>query len=158
SLTSDKRVLVLKTPLQDEAVRYGITLPGIGRPKQGGPAVLPQEPQIDLATDLTGIEATWRPEAGTNSWAGWLPHFDLRVARAFTTNSSEQENLWPLLKTAGRLKLRTQLDLWQMLRPAVQPGAKIDYTLPTEAVTLVFSASAPFSAKTPDANLDSSSD
>ena len=158
SITPDKRALVLKTPLQEEAVRYGITLPGIGRPKQGGAEGLPQEPQIDLATDLTGIEAAWQPQAGTNAWTGWLPHFDLRVARAFTMNSSEQESLWPLLKSAGTLKLRTQLDLWQMLRPAVQPGAKIDYTWPPETVTLEFSASAPFSVKTPEANSDSSSD
>jgi len=158
SVTPDKRVLVLKTPVEEEAVRYGITLPGIGRPARGDAAGLPQEPQIDLAADLAGIEAAWHADAGTNSWSGWLPHLDLAVARIFTTNSAEQESLWPLLKTPGTLKLRTQLDLWQMLRPAVQPGATIDYSLPTETVTLVFSAAAPFSVKTSDANATASSD
>src|SRR5262249_26334403 len=47
--------------------------------------------------------------------------------------------------TAGTLVLRTQLDLWQMLRPAVQPGAKIDYTWPEERVLVDFRADTPFS-------------
>jgi len=156
SMTPDGRVLVLKTPPQHEAVNCSITLPGLGRPIATARADLPQHPQIDLAANLSGIEASWRAQTGTNEWAGWLPHLDLQVARNFTTNSADQERLWPLLASAGTLRLRTQLDLWQMLRPAVQPGAKIDYTLPPETVTLVLTASAPFSAKTASTTLTSS--
>ena len=32
--------------------------------------------------------------------------------------------------------LRTQLDLWNMLRPDVQPGSHVDYTLPPEEVAV----------------------
>jgi len=156
SMTPDRRVLVIKTPPQREAMNYAITLPGLGRPSTTGPADLPQHPQIDLAANLTGVETSWRSQDGTNEWTGWLPHLDLRVARSFTTNGADHERLWPLLGSAGTLRLRTQLDLWQMLRPAVQPGAKIDYTLPTENVTLVMSASRPFSVKTASTTLSSS--
>ena len=41
-----------------------------------------------------------------------------------------------MLKQPGTLTLRTKLDLWQMLRPAVQPGSTLDYTLPDEEVHL----------------------
>lgn len=155
SVTPDGRVLVFKTSPQRQAVTYGITLPAPGRSKQNSVNDLPQYPQIDLATGLNGIEANWRSQSGTNDWAGWLPHFDLGLARGFTAGSAEQENFWPRLKEPGTLRLRTQLDLWQMLRPAVQPGSKIDYTLPPETVTLVFDSSSPFSAKTPAINVNS---
>src|SRR5262249_31017231 len=36
--------------------------------------------------------------------------------------------------------LKTQLNLTDMLRPAVQPGSKIDYELPLETVTIGFKA------------------
>ena len=156
SVTPGGRILVLTTPPQHEAVNYAITLPGLGRPVQTAANELPQHPQVDLATSLAGIQASWHSQSGTNDWTGWLPHLDLNVARSLTTNSAEQEQLWPLLTTSGTLSLRTKLDLWQMLRPAVQPGSSLDYTLPPETVSLVFSAPAPFSAKTFNTNLSSS--
>ena len=83
----------------------------------------------------------WRrpgaPKAGDGAWDGWLPHLDLAVARAFTAGSAEHDRLWELLKQPGTLTLRTKLDLWQMLRPAVQPGSTLDYTLPDEKVTFL---------------------
>src|SRR5439155_18882775 len=156
SVTPDGRVLVLKTPPQHDAANYSITLPRLSGRIAANATELPQHPQNDVATDLAGVEAQWRAETSSKTWTGWLPHLDLTVARAFTTNSAEQEQLWPLLRTAGTLEMRTQLDLSQMLRPAVQPGSKIDYSLPAENVTLVFTASAPFSAKTSATNLTSS--
>ena len=155
NITPDNRVLVLTTPPQDHAVGYSLTLPGLGRAKAAAPGELHQEADIDLAADLTGVEATWRSESGTNAWTGWLPHLDTAVARAFTTGSAEHENLWPRLQTAGALRLRTQLDLWQMLRPAIQPGASLDYSLPPETVTVVFKSSAAISVKQSGAVLTS---
>jgi putative heme-binding domain-containing protein len=58
--------------------------------------------------------------------------------------SAEQEALWNLLKEPGTLRLQTQLNLTDMLRPAVQPGAHLDHTFPAERVTLTFTASCPF--------------
>ena len=39
--------------------------------------------------------------------------------------------------------MRGQLDLTDMLRPAVQPGSKIDYEYPPEAVTVAFDTASP---------------
>ena len=48
---------------------------------------------------------------------------------------------------AGRSRasssLRGQLDLTDMLRPAVQPGSKIDYEYPPETVTVAFNTASP---------------
>ena len=85
----------------------------------------------------------WRPEAGDQGWSGWLPHLDLAVARAFTAGSADHDRLWDAIKRPGRLTLRTKLDLWQMLRPAVQPGSTTGYTLPDEEVTLELSGVRP---------------
>src|SRR5262249_3120805 len=66
----------------------------------------------------------------------WLPHLDFSVARAFTAGSATHNQLWEYLKKPGRLTLRSQLDLGQMLRPAVQPGSKIDHQRPPEELAL----------------------
>lgn len=147
NVTPDGRVIVLNTSPQREALNYGITLPGLGRSEKAGANELPQQPQIDLQAGLAGVETTWHSLSGTNHWEGWLPHLDLAVARRFTTACAEHEMFWPQLKTSGRLTLRTRLDLWQMLRPAVQPGSRLDYTPPPETVILVFTAGTPFTVK-----------
>ena len=100
-----------------------------------------------------------RAKAGAAAWTGWLPHLDLSVARAFTAKSAEHDRLWTLLKQPGTLTLRTKLDLWQMLRPAVQPGSTLDYTLPDEDVTVTLTATGALAVKSPlavveDANPD----
>src|SRR6185503_2379525 len=107
-------------------------------------------PDIDLVADLTGLQAEWQAvsSAATNalqrSWQGWLPHLDLQVAAAFTAGSAEHDALWARLRSPGVFTLRGQLDLWQMLQPAIQPGASLDYERPNEEVTVEFSASIPF--------------
>src|SRR5262249_44266999 len=55
---------------------------------------------------------------------------------------------WDAVKEPGALSLKTKLDLWQMLRPAVQPGSKLDHTWPPEKVTLTLRSSGFFSANT----------
>src|SRR5262249_10879781 len=57
------------------------------------------------------------------------------------------------LASPGRLTLRTQLDLSNMLRPVVQPGSKLDYTLPRERVTLSLTATGPFTVNSPSGEL-----
>jgi putative heme-binding domain-containing protein len=106
-------------------------------------------PETDLGYDLTGVEAVWEGKGGAPGWAGWLPHPDLSVARAFTAGSATHDELWARLAKPGTLTLRGQLNLWQMLRPAVQPGSKLDHEWPPERVTLTFRSRAKLEVKGP---------
>src|SRR5262249_15631171 len=54
-----------------------------------------------------------------------------------------------VLLQPGRLVLRTQLDLWQMLQPATQPGSKLDYEPPVEEVEVNFRGPASFRLEAP---------
>jgi len=148
-LTADRRTLVLATDPHPAAVHYALTLPGMGRPPgekvPGG--TLRQIPEIDLDFDLTGCEATWTPVDRGPAWTGWLPHPDLSVARAFTAGSAAHGALWAAMSRPGELALRTKLDLADMLRPAVQPGSKIDYEYPPEDVTVTFESNIPLGLK-----------
>jgi putative heme-binding domain-containing protein len=149
-LTPDRRTLVLTTAPHPAAVHYAVTLPGLGRPEkaEARPVDLPQHAAIDLDYDLSGVDAVWRPAGAGEGWSGWLPHLDLTVARALTAGSVEHERLWKLLQQPGTLTLRSRVDLRQMLRPAVQPGSRIDYTLPDEKVTLHLAGTGAIRVKT----------
>jgi putative heme-binding domain-containing protein len=148
-VTGDRRTLVLTTALHPEAATYALTLPGLGRPEKPATGELPQLPRVDLAYDLGGVAASWMATEGDARWSGWLPHFDLSVAREFTKANAEHEEFFQSITHTGKLTLSGKLDLWQMLRPAVQPGSTLDYTLPPEEVTLVFESTAPIQVRTP---------
>jgi glucose/arabinose dehydrogenase len=122
-ITPDRRTLIVTTSPQRQAILFGITLD-----------------DIDLAYDMCGVAAEWKSSDGTQTWSGWLPHPDLSVSRTFTAGSAEHDALWKLLEQPGKLTMRTSLDLRNMLRPAVQPGSKLDFTLPPEEVTIAFSS------------------
>src|SRR5262249_31950607 len=64
------------------------------------------------------------------------PHLDLQVARALTAGSASHEALWAAMEKPGELRLRAQLELTDMLRPAVQPGSRLDYEWPPETVAV----------------------
>ena len=149
--TPDQRTLVLAVDPIPAAVHYGLTLPGMGRPPADkSPAgTLPQHAAIDLDFDLTGCEATWTPAGGGEPWTGWLPHLDLAVSRDFTAGSAAHDALWESMKQPGELVLRAQLDLTDMLRPAVQPGSQIDFQWPPETVTVAFRSSEPIQLTEP---------
>jgi len=144
-LTTNRRVLLLETARRSQAITYAVTLGSFAAARS--PQVITQHQKIDLAYSLDGVDATWT--GGGEAWAGWLPHFDLDVARALTTGSAEYSTLWSGLGKPGTLALRSQLNLWQMFRSAVQPGSKIDYELPPEEVTVTFGSASEFSLKTP---------
>ncbi len=148
-MTADRRTLIVATAPHPQAASYAVTLKGLNRSTSAKGKELPQVAETDLRYDLAGVAASWRTKAGTQAWTGWLPHLDLAVARKLTAASALHEQLWALdraghdgqwrlLQQPGTLTLRTQLNLWQMLRPAVQPGARIDYDWPAELVTVVF--------------------
>lgn len=142
-LTPDRRTIVLATDPLRAAVHYAVTLPGLRRPAldPAPPGELPQHPAIDLDFDLSGASATWSA-GGQTIWTGWLPSLDLAVARRWTAGSAHHDRLWQAMQTPGELSFTVQLDLVDMLRPAVQPGAKLDYAFPPEVVTLRYESSA----------------
>jgi putative heme-binding domain-containing protein len=143
-VTADRRTLVIGTARQSHAVSYAVTLPGLGGAEAAGGGGVEQVDAVDLAYDLGGVEAEWQPsDAGAGEWAGWLPHPDPAVSRAFTVGSAGHDALWQVIGRPGRMSLRTSLDLWNMSRPAVQPGSQVDYTLPAEEVTIVVGSNVP---------------
>ncbi len=135
-VTPDQRTLVLSTRSTTEAMSYAITLPGLGRSSKSG--AMSQHATVDVGYDLHGVHAEFKGVNG-EAWAGWLPHLDLDVSRAFTETSAEHAAFWKLLDKEGSLILKTKLNLWNMLRPALQPGTTIDYDWPEETVALTFS-------------------
>jgi hypothetical protein len=143
-LTPDRRTLVLATDPHPAAVHYALTLPGMGRPPadKTPKGVLAQHAAIDLDFDLSGCEATWKPANGGPGWSGWLPHLDLQVARGLTAGSAAHDALWAAMAKPGELTLRAQLNLTDMLRPAVQPGSQLDHEWPAETVTVAFESPA----------------
>ncbi len=101
----------------------------------------------DLHAELTGVETAWKGEDGT-VWKGWTPHLDSQVTRELTRPSAPHAALQRHLAQPGELTLRTRLDLWKMLRPAIQPGASLDYEPAPEEVTIALtSPDTPFSVK-----------
>lgn len=115
----------LKTELLPEATWLGIDLPN----------------GYSLQTDTSGVIAEWTSSGdGQIHWTRRLPHLDLEVARSLTKPSPYFEDL-DKFTGPGKLVLRSQLDLWQMLRPAVQKDAQLDYEYAPEQVTVTFASS-----------------
>lgn len=136
-VSPDNRSISLQTSPRRSALNYSIILPAKkSEPKTRG--VVGQVESMDLLSDLTGAEAQWIAQSGHESWSGWLPHLDLTAARGFSTASAEHERLFSLLKNRGQITLRAQLDLYLMLRTVIQPGATLEFSYPTETVTVVF--------------------
>lgn len=135
-LSDDRRNLVFTTAARVSALNYALALPH----------------EIDLAHDLSGLAADWRGARG-GTWTGWLPQADFTAARDFTRASASHEDLWKKAATAGTLTLRTQLDLWEMLQAATQPGSKLDYVPEPETVTVVFKGDAALLLAAPGATL-----
>ncbi len=121
ALSADRREILLTTAPRAAAVNYALTLPN----------------GLDLASDLSGLDAEWTGTDGAK-WKGWLPHPDLAVARKLMEPSAAHARLFALIQKAGTMTLRGQIDIWQMLHPAVQPGATLDYEPAVEKVSVVF--------------------
>ncbi len=126
-LGADAQSLVMETASRAEAYHYAlaVTADSAGR-----------QPALDVTHDLSGVAVEFRGKAG--KWNGWLPHPDLIAAKQFTRASSTHDDLWKNLETTGTLTLRGQVDLFNMLQPATQPGADLGYVPKPETVTLIF--------------------
>ena len=128
-LTPDGRTLVLATDPLRSAVHYALTLPGMGRPaarpagSRYAAAARSDRPRFRPDRLRSDLDAGRRRPG----WTGWLPHLDLQVAREITAGSAPHDALWAAMDEPGELMVKTQLDLTDMLRPAVQPGSTIDY-------------------------------
>ena len=120
---SDNRAIVLRTAPRTDGYHYSVTLP---YPEQTEKKAVTRSGGIDLSLDLTGVEATWQSLDGEVKWSGWLPHLDVAVSRDFLQHSEAHRPLWARLQSSGEMTLKTKLDLWQMLRPAEQPGSTPD--------------------------------
>ncbi len=145
---ADGRSLVLETVPRAQAFDYAVTI-AFARPETpAAPHLIAQPTTLDLAHDLTGVAVAWRGTAGAR-WDGWLPHPDFAAAREFTRASAAHDQFWKNLAAPGTLTLHAQLDLWNMLIPATQPGAKLDYTPEPETVTVVFKSDAAFKLQAP---------
>ncbi len=150
ALAADGRTLAIRTASRNSAVSYAVSLPVPGA-KTGTNLA----DSVELAYDLTGVGATWQSTSQPIvKSAVWLPHLDLTVARQFTSDTRTHENFWQALKQSGHLNLRTQLDLWHMLRPDIQPGSQLDFVYTKETVTLVLQSHSKFTATAPGANLE----
>lgn len=153
-LSADYRTLTLLTKPRTAAVNYTVTLPQlvgqapspVSSPPGASPGVGVSR-ETDLLSSLNGVEARWESADGKETWSGWLPHADLEVARNLTGNSAEHERLRWHMEEPGSLTLRGQLDLWQMLQPAIQPGAAIDWERPAETVKVRFDGNGEFTAQ-----------
>ena len=90
-IDAERNALVLRTAPHTAAVHYSVALrdgPEERRPADETKRELWQRAAIDLAMDLSGVEARWRDASGQERWHGWLPHADLAVARPFTAPSA----------------------------------------------------------------------
>jgi putative heme-binding domain-containing protein len=140
-VSADSRTLALATPAGGPARRYAVSLSGLAAERSPEGWGLAQHDAVEVGYDLSGIDARWRPADCGQEIQAWLPLVDLAAARALTDPSGEHRMFWSQLQQPGTLTLRTRLDLWQMLRPAVQPGSQLDYVLPAERVAVVMRGS-----------------
>lgn len=138
-VTPDRRTIVVSTESQKSLEHYGVTLPDASvTARSGGNSALDQRLEVDLEYSLNGVAAELTDTDGRVLDETWLPHLDLTVAASFTRGSSQHEAFHNRQKTAAKLTLRTQLDLQNMLRAAVQPGSQLGFGYPPETVTLEF--------------------
>ncbi len=91
---------------------------------------------LDIEASLNGVAVS----SGELD-AAWLPHLDSQVSRELLGNHM------PRLHAGHETTLRTRLDLWSLLRPAIQPGAALDYEPELEEVTVwISNSTTPFTA------------
>lgn len=143
-ISPDRRTLILHTAPRTAALSYAVRIPNVSTPAAGGSRAYDD---LELHLQNHGIEIEWSAADGGATWRGWLPHPDLSVSRALTVGSAEHDRLWSLVGRPGRLTYRTQLDVNSLLQPAVQPGAKLDYTPAREELTARLPGTAPLPLK-----------
>jgi putative heme-binding domain-containing protein len=143
SLTSDLQTMIITTSPMTVPNSYAIRVPMQDATTDSSDAAEGMVTQLsELNTDLSlnGLLAEWKPSDAGVAWTGWLPHPDLQVSQALLHNSGGHAELWKALEQPGLLTLRTRMNVKNILRPAVQPGAKIDYEWPAETASVTFTS------------------
>lgn len=133
SLSEDRRTLVLRVTRQTEPVTYALTLPM--PPSWVASSPIAQKPEIDLAVTLNGVQATLAD--ATNPIRIILPHPSPKVARAMTVGSADHDAFFRRLDRTSTdfagLSMKGGLTVGNVFVPAVQPGAKLDWDLESDA-------------------------
>ncbi len=145
ALSADRRNILIQTDAMRSNSHYAISIPYELNDERVDEDPSRQHKSIDVDLTLTGVHAvlTRSSKEATESWNGWLPHFDWKVNDELTRNSAVHDELRSFLRSGGVLTLRSRLDLVDILRPIVQPGSTLDYEWPQETVTLVAHSSQP---------------
>lgn len=128
--------------------KHGVMIDAASHSEQAGHGLILGD--YDLGFDLSGVDFHFDSDMSgliNFNWRAWLPHLDFHVSRELTAPSEIHAKHWKSLETPGRLTLRTQLDLYDMLRPAIQAGSRIDYEWPAEIVTVEFQCNVPLKIK-----------
>lgn len=146
-LSPDGRLLTIRSQARIHAQHYAIALGAPSVKPAAGAKPLLQHTNIDLACSLNGVQVSGRISAAEKEWTAWMPSFDSLVSKVLLRPTSVGEQLEKRMNSQGTLTFRAQLNLGQMLRPAVQPGSKIDYTWPREEVFLRFKAGHSFTVQ-----------
>jgi putative heme-binding domain-containing protein len=144
-LSSDGKTLILNTFTHTAPATYAITLPAFS-PTKNVSGIL-QNPTIDLSYKLHGVQVSWQANSGEEKWEGVIPHLDLAVSKALLSPSNDKEAIERVLRKRGKVTFKANLNLWNMLRPDIQPGLTINYKLPPEDVHFVFKSSEPLEIK-----------
>ena len=146
-VSPDRRSLLLETDRHDWDTWYSLELPGLGRAglKNQPAGALPQHGVVDLDYTLNGVMATVSAK-GKATWQGWVPHPHAAVTNAMLAGSTHLEQL-RAVQDEQVWRFEGKLNLKDMLRPAIQPGATIDHVPPPETVMLRLSADRPYDWK-----------
>lgn len=99
-LADEGRTLILATDPHPRDAIYRAHIPVAGRP-------------VELVYDLTGVDASWvsASEPEKPLWTGWWPRLEPEAVHAATKGSAHHDALFARLGTAGKLTLRTFLEL-----------------------------------------------
>ncbi|MDB6071121.1 MAG: hypothetical protein JWL81_2292 [Verrucomicrobiales bacterium] len=125
SLSSDRRSLVVKVPRQTEPVHYALTLPLPESWHQQ--SAIPQHAEMDLMGGLEG--AVLENIAKGREDRAVLPSVSMDVNRVLLQGSTTADWLAGQLKYVGdELRMTSLLAPVDYFQPAVQPGAKLDWT------------------------------
>lgn len=149
--SDDERTIILNTFTHTSPVTYAITLPTFNSDKKIENSIA-QNPTIDLSYKLNGVEVSWQAKSGGEKWEGVIPHLDLKVSNALKKPAAEHDALEKVLRKPGKVTFRAKLNLWNMLRPDIQPESTLDYKLPPEDVNFVFTSSEPLEIKADSAS------
>ncbi len=150
NVTSDLRTIILHTDPMHVDVHYSVTIPlnkeqvvtargsQTRLDREQVTAGIEQMPRIDVDYALRGVSAKWTPhDPAEEKLVCWLPHSNLSVASQWTRESSKHAQFFDALRNGnGSLKIATTINVKDILRPAIQAGAEIDYEWPAEQVRL----------------------